>query len=74
MVEQMRIAIQGMSCGGCMRAVERALGQIAGVRVQSVEVGAAVVSYDPTVVDRTTIGRAIDNAGEPQGDHLDGGG
>lgn len=57
------IRIRGMSCGGCVRNVREALGRIPGVRVDSVAVGSATVSYDPTVTDQEDILKAIERAG-----------
>ena len=45
-MQQIRIAIDGMSCGHCVAAVRGALEALPGVTVQSVEIGAATVAYD----------------------------
>ena len=48
----LRLDVAGMSCGGCVAAVERALAAVPGVRVQQVAVGAASVALEPgTPVD-----------------------
>ena len=47
-MQQTTIAIAGMSCGGCVNAVQKALGAVAGVDVEDVTVGFATVSYDPS--------------------------
>ena len=60
---KMRIPIEGMSCAGCVRSVERALSQVEGVHVETVEVGAAVVTYDPSLADDNVIIRTIERAG-----------
>ena len=62
-MEQAKIAIDGMHCGACARAVENALAKLPGVKVGAVTVGSADVSYDPSVVDRAAIDRAIEAAG-----------
>jgi copper chaperone len=62
-MEQIRIPIKGMSCGGCVRSVQHALGRLPGVQVESVDVGSAVVSYDPSLTDRAVLARAIEGAG-----------
>lgn len=48
------LSISGMSCGHCVRAVEDALSELDGVRVQSVEIGRAVVDApdDDRAADR----------------------
>lgn len=60
---QITIPIQGMSCGGCVRNVQQALGGLPGVRVDAVTVGSASVSYDPSVTDRDAIFASITRAG-----------
>ena len=62
-MKEATIRIRGMSCGGCVRNVREALGRIPGVRVDTVTVGSATVSYDPTVTDRENILVAIERAG-----------
>ena len=57
------IRIDGMSCGGCVREVRRALGQLAGVRVERVEIGQATVTFDPTLASRAEISDAVRGAG-----------
>lgn len=44
---QVHLKITGMSCGHCVKAVERALEQVSGVQARSVQVGSAEVTYDP---------------------------
>lgn len=63
MMDQITIPIHGMSCGGCVRNVQRALGGLPGVRVDAVTVGSAVVSYDPSVTNRDALVAAIASAG-----------
>lgn len=66
-MNQITIPIRGMSCGGCVRNVQHALGRLPGVRVDKVAVGSATVSYDPSATDRRAIEAAITRAGyEPQ--------
>ena len=43
-LETVRLSIEGMSCGGCVRHVSQALQAIPGVRVEDVKVGSATVS------------------------------
>jgi copper chaperone len=57
------MTIAGMSCGHCVAAVRRALGDIDGVEVRDVSVGAAEIAYDPGAVDRAAINAAIEDAG-----------
>lgn len=55
--------ITGMSCGHCVKAVDKALQQIPGVTVDSVAIGSAVVSFDATKTDSGSIAQVIDDAG-----------
>ena len=57
--------ISGMSCGHCVKAVDKALHQIAGVTVESVAIGSATVAFDDTQIDAGRIAQAIDDAGYP---------
>jgi copper chaperone len=53
-MERVTLAIDGMSCGHCVRSVEQALKSLDGVAVEQVAVGTATVQYDPasTSIDR----------------------
>jgi copper chaperone len=50
--------IEGMSCGHCLNAVNRALGSLPGVEIESIQMGRAVLRYD----DRTTTPQALEAA------------
>jgi copper chaperone len=43
----MKIAIDGMHCDACVQRVRKAVVKVEGARVDSIEVGSAVVSVDP---------------------------
>lgn len=58
-----RLTIRGMNCGGCVRAVARALQEVEGVEVKRVEVGAAEVGYDPALAGPERIAAAVRGAG-----------
>lgn len=62
-MERVALTITGMSCGHCVQAVHRALNAIPGVNVERVELGSAVVSYDPAVVTSEAIREAVAEAG-----------
>jgi copper chaperone CopZ len=62
-MEQITLAISGMSCGGCVTNVRTALGAIAGTRVDAVAVGSATVSYDATRTTPAAIAQAVRDAG-----------
>jgi copper chaperone CopZ len=57
--------IEGMSCGHCLDAVRQALSATTGVRVDSVQLGRAVVTFDERVTAPAEIESAIDGAGYP---------
>lgn len=57
--------ISGMSCGHCVKAVDKALQQLAGVTVDHVAIGSATVSFDDTQTDAHRIAQVIDDAGYP---------
>jgi copper chaperone len=60
---QLKLEVAGMSCGHCVQAVRDALGAVPGVKVESVQVGSAAVSFDET---KATVGDLVDavyNAG-----------
>jgi copper chaperone CopZ len=56
-MEKVTLKVDGMSCGHCVRSVEKALRSVDGVQLEQLAIGSATVSFDPT---RTTIGALID--------------
>jgi copper chaperone len=62
-MEKLTIAIEGMTCGHCIRQVDGALRRLEGVQVQAVRVGEAFVAYDPTSVSEKEIAQAIHGLG-----------
>lgn len=62
-MKESRLTIGGMSCGHCVAAVEKALGDVKGVRVQGVEIGSARIGYDPGEVDEARVRRAVEEQG-----------
>lgn len=64
-MERATLAIEGMTCGHCLSHVTQTLEGLAGVRPESVELGKAVVSYDPTVIEPVRIERALTEDGYP---------
>lgn len=55
--------IEGMSCGHCLNAVNRALNSVAGVTIDAVRIGRAEVSYDETTTSLSHIEAAVADAG-----------
>lgn len=59
------VHIEGMSCGHCLNAVNRALSQLPGISVDSVQIGRASLRYDEAVTSPEAIERAVGAAGYP---------
>ena len=57
-----QLTIEGMNCGHCVRAVERALREVAGVERVEAEVGRAKVEADPST-PREALRAALEDAG-----------
>lgn len=64
-MKQIKIKIEGMTCGGCVSSVQKALQAVVGVEAISVslEDGLAVVAYDESNCDVPAIVEAIEEAG-----------
>lgn len=60
---RLHFAIEGMSCGHCVAAVEKALAALPGVAASRVAVGSAQVEYDPARVSAEQMAAAIRGAG-----------
>ena len=60
-----QIKVDGMTCGGCVASVKRALQQIDGVANVDVSLDQAQarVEYDPARVDESKLRSAIEDAG-----------
>lgn len=61
--QTVKLTIEGMSCGGCVRHVTQALGAIPGARVQDVKVGSATVAIDPQATSPQALVEAVNAAG-----------
>ena len=62
-VRQATLHIEGMSCGHCLNAVNRALSSVPGVRIDAVRIGRADVSYDETTTTVSELEGAVAEAG-----------
>jgi copper chaperone len=56
-MKQLKLEVTGMSCGHCVGAVRAALAAIPGVKVDTVSIGSASVSFDET---KATVGDLVD--------------
>ena len=59
------LAIENMTCDNCVRHVQSALHDIPGVTVKQVEIGSAIVEYDPGEVPEERITGTVSDAGYP---------
>ena len=57
------IAVEGMTCGGCVRDVKKALGAIEGVVIDDITFESVAISYDPAKVKRDDIVETIRDRG-----------
>jgi copper chaperone len=62
-MRSLTLHIDGMSCGHCLNAVNRALAELPGVKVESVRMGRAELQYDEQQLDPTRIEAAVADAG-----------
>jgi copper chaperone len=62
-MERITLAIEGMTCGHCVRAVRDALEGLPAVEVEAVEVGSATVRRDPERVTDAMLADALADEG-----------
>jgi copper chaperone CopZ len=62
-MRQATLHIEGMSCGHCLNAVNRALNAIPGVRIDAIRIGRADVSYDENTTGPSDLEAAVADAG-----------
>ena len=62
-MRQATLHIEGMSCGHCLNAVNRALSAIPGVRIDAIKIGRAEVSYDENTSGPPQLEAAVAEAG-----------
>ncbi len=59
----LKLAIDGMHCGACVRRVTAALQKVEGVEVQNVEVGSAEVRFDQQKASPEEVANAVNQIG-----------
>lgn len=64
-MRDLTLHIEGMSCSHCLNAVSRALADLPGVQIGSVNIGRAEVRYDERAVEPSRIEAAVTGAGYP---------
>ena len=62
-MRQITLRIGGMSCDHCLRAVRGALAGIPSVQIDTVNIGSATVSFDPSKATVDQIVAAISDVG-----------
>lgn len=62
-MEHLSLTIEGMTCAHCLHAVRGRLEKTAGVDVKSVQIGSAVLEYDPAKTNVDAIEEAIADEG-----------
>jgi copper chaperone len=63
MYETLTLSIEGMHCGACVRRATVALQRVAGVDLDSVDVGSAKMKFDPEQASPDEITSALDRIG-----------
>ncbi|MBM3512381.1 MAG: heavy-metal-associated domain-containing protein [Alphaproteobacteria bacterium] len=64
-METITLTVEDMTCGGCVKSVERALGHAAGVASAkaSLEAKSVLIDFDPTQANRESLTQTIRRAG-----------
>lgn len=62
-MERLAMTIEGMTCEHCVRAVRGRLERTPGVTVDDVQIGSAVVEYNPATTNIDDIEEAIADEG-----------
>ena len=62
-MEHATLYIEGMSCGHCLNAVNRALRAVPGVEIDSVQIGRADLRYDEHTTTPGALEAAVTEAG-----------
>jgi copper chaperone CopZ len=62
-MRQAALHIEGMSCGHCLNAVNRALSAVPGVRIDAIRLGRADVTYDERTTDPSQLEAVVADAG-----------
>lgn len=62
-MSQVTLHIEGMSCGHCLNAVNKALTAVPGAKIDSVQIGRAVVTTEPDGPTAEALAAAVTQAG-----------
>ncbi len=62
-MQETTLSIQGMNCGHCVKAVQKAIASLPGIASQEVSVGSARVSFDPGTTSLEAFAKAVEDEG-----------
>lgn len=64
-MEQVKLHVEGMTCGGCVKSIQNALGNRAGVSKAEADLASkqVTIDFDPAVIQRDGLVQAISDAG-----------
>lgn len=64
-MEKITLTVEDMTCGGCVKSVERALGHAPGVSSAkaSLEQKSVAIEFDPTLATRDVLAQTVRRAG-----------
>jgi copper ion binding protein len=62
-MDTMKLGIEGMSCGGCVLSVEKALGRVSGVEKVTVSLEKKEAVVEGKGLDRGRLAAAVEDAG-----------
>jgi len=62
-MQNLILHIEGMSCGHCLNAVNKALGALEGVEIDAVKIGRAELRFDESRIDAARIAAAVTDEG-----------
>ena len=64
-MEQVKLTVDGMTCGGCVNSIQNALNARDGVQSATADLDSKLVTiqFDPAVIQRDGLVEAIEDAG-----------
>ena len=62
-METITLGVDGMTCGGCVLSVEKALGRVAGVHKVTVSLEKREATVEGDKLDRARLAAAVEDAG-----------
>ncbi len=64
-MEKLTLKVDGMTCGGCVKSIQKALNTREGINETNADLDSATVTveFDPTLIQESVIRDAIEDAG-----------